>query len=250
MIKTIYILWFQGLREAPIIVQKCIDSWKRHNKGWNIVVLDNTNLHNYIDISSIKQVPSDITAYRGLIKTDEVSEEIVMTTALSDIVRIHLLKHYGGLWVDSTCFCTKPLDLWLPPLITQGFFAYNRPTPNRMVASWFLYGEKDNYIIDKWYHSVKQFWQTNRPNFVYFWFHHLFNDLYLTDPAIKEIWDRVPKISVGEAMSLFLADIASPLSSDIKAIIDSKAVPVFKLTYKCDMKKVYNKNSICSYLFK
>jgi mannosyltransferase OCH1-like enzyme len=50
MIKTIFILWFQGFDNAPIIVKKCVDSWKHYNPDWNIILLDHTNLCKYIDL--------------------------------------------------------------------------------------------------------------------------------------------------------------------------------------------------------
>ena len=52
MIKTIYILWFQGFDNAPEIVKKCVQSWKYYNPDWTIILLDNTNLNNYITLEN------------------------------------------------------------------------------------------------------------------------------------------------------------------------------------------------------
>ena len=53
MIRTIYILWFQGFNNAPPVVKMCVKSWKYYNKKWNIVLLDNNNIKKYIDINEI-----------------------------------------------------------------------------------------------------------------------------------------------------------------------------------------------------
>ena len=35
---TIYILWFQGFDNAPLLVKNCVQSWKHYNPDWNIVI--------------------------------------------------------------------------------------------------------------------------------------------------------------------------------------------------------------------
>jgi len=39
-------------------------------------------------------------------------------------VRILLLHEFGGIWVDATLLCNRPLDEWLPSTMTEGFFAF------------------------------------------------------------------------------------------------------------------------------
>ena len=134
MIKQLFIYWDQGFENSPKLVQKCLLTWKKHNPTWNIIELDNTNLSQYIDLKP------------------ELHENIHITKAsMSDIIRICLLEKYGGLWVDATTYCVKPLDDWLPQYITSGFFAFSKyePEHNMLISSWFLYGDKDNYIIKK-----------------------------------------------------------------------------------------------------
>ena len=97
MIKTIYILWFQGFDNAPEIVKKCVQSWKYYNPDWTIILLDNTNLNNYITLENY---------------IIDIHNKNINHTALSDIIRVIFLKLYGGLWVDSTTFCNRPLNEW------------------------------------------------------------------------------------------------------------------------------------------
>jgi len=40
---------------APNVVKKCSLSWKLHNSNWNIIVLDDNNLKDYINIE--KMIP-------------------------------------------------------------------------------------------------------------------------------------------------------------------------------------------------
>ena len=108
MIKIIYILWFQGFDNAPYIVNKCVESWKYYNKDWKIILLDRTNINQYIKIEQYI----------------DLSSKKLLLAHESDIIRLCLLKEHGGLWVDSTLFCNKPLDEWFPDNCKNGFFAF------------------------------------------------------------------------------------------------------------------------------
>ena len=110
MIKKIFIYWAQGFCNAPVVVKRCLLSWKFKNPDWDIIELDDSNLHEYIDIK--KEIP-DI---------DEIKKKI-KKCHYADISRIFLLEKYGGCWCDSTTFCIKPLDKWLHKFIINDFFA-------------------------------------------------------------------------------------------------------------------------------
>ena len=224
MIKTIYILWFQGFENAPELVKNCINSWKYYNSDWTIILLDNTTLSNYIKLN-------DYIA--------DIYLKQINNTALSDIVRIILLKLYGGLWVDATTFCNKQLNDWLPKYINEGFFAFDRPGPDRLLSSWFLYAEKDNYIIKTWYNKTLEYYKINNKPHTYFWFHYLFGDLYTSDNTFKKIWDTVPKLSATGIGPQYLHQkgLFNNITNDIKQDIDDKITPLYKLTYKCQFKK-------------
>ena len=212
MNKIIFILWFQGFENAPELVKKCLQSWEFHNPDWNIIKLNNNNLGNYIDISTYLK-------------------KKINYTALSDIVRCALLKKYGGLWVDSTVFCNKPLNSWLPSYIKEGFFAFNKPAPDRLLSSWFLYSEKNHFIINNWLESVVKYYINNNLPKTYFWFHYLFGDLYNNNDKFKTNWDNVPKISANLPHTI-LNSINNPNTEKLKQIIDNKEIPIFKLSYK------------------
>jgi len=233
MIKTIYILWFQGFNNAPYIVNECVNSWKHYNPTWNIVLLDNDNLKQYINIED---------------HIVNLKNKQIANTQLSDVVRSLLLNLYGGLWVDSTTFCNRSLDEWLPKYVNNGFFAFNKPAPDRMLSSWFLYSEKNGYIINKWCQSIVNYYNKHNNSSVYFIYHYLFGDLYNEDPKFKQIWDNVIKISAnGFGPHFLLNKMFNQITNDIKYNINHKLTPVYKLTYKRDFPK-FDKNKNVYYL--
>lgn len=228
MNKTIYILWFQKFDNAPEVVNRCVQSWKHYNPDWNILLLDDLNLNTYIQLNTYD----------------------INKTALSDIVRILLLKKYGGLWVDATTFCNKSLDTWLPDYIKEGFFAFDKPGPDRLLSTWFIYAEKNNYIIDKWYNSTLIYYKLNNTPHTYYWFHYLFGDLYNSDSQFKEIWDKVPKLSANGIGPHYIQEkgFFNDISFQIKTDIDTNITPLYKLTYKVDF-QLYNETKILYYLY-
>jgi hypothetical protein len=242
--KIIWFLWLQGLEAAPAVVRKCHDSWIRHNPDWQFIFLDEGNIRKHADIN-IKSVTSQ---------------------AFSDILRINLLAKHGGVWADATCFCNKPLDEWLTGYMKTGFFAFNKPAPDRMISSWFIASVKNNYITTVWQGAVNNYWQ-NHPHLVsfensrwhflrkriqkrptaiwftylftsalkvypYFWFHYLFAYCYNRDGRFRQLWNDTSKFSADVPHKLQLTGLLNQLTDDVKDEIDKKISPVYKLTWK------------------
>jgi len=238
MIKIIYILWFQGFNEAPDLVGKCVESWKYYNTDWTIILLDESNYNQYININ----------------KYFDITKKNISLTHLSDIIRFLILEKYGGVWADATTFCNQSLNEWLPNNINEGFFAFDKPWPKLFLSTWFLYSEKNSYIINKWSKSTIKYYKIHDKAHTYFIHNYLFQDLYKDNIKFKLIWDKVPKISAIGARYLFEQGFFNKIDDKIKNSITSKITPVYKLTYKCvncDIKlvNVYDKTLILHYLY-
>jgi len=240
MQKHIFILWLQGFDKAPFLVRKCLASWIEKNPGWNVICLDKDSLENYIS--------DDIKAFN-------LANKAITYAAKSDFARICLLKKYGGLWVDATTYCTIPLDDWLENYIKSGFFSFNYKTttkgqPDRLISSWFLYGEKYNLIIDAWYQAALIYfktiknigaptpavslerWNQGDKEGHYFWFHYLFGDLCKVDSKFSNEWGGIPKISEAGPHFLQRSGMLNSMTKEVKNHIDTKKSPLYKLTYK------------------
>lgn len=94
--KIIWILWWQGIKDAPDIVKVAIDSVKKMNREYDVVIIDSSNYNDYICIPD------------NIIK--KLNNKSMTITHFSDILRMALLAEYGGVWIDATVLCTKPLD--------------------------------------------------------------------------------------------------------------------------------------------
>jgi hypothetical protein len=270
--KKIWLLWLQGMKEAPTVIKACYASWGKHNPAWEIILLTEENLREYC--------PPDIYP---LLKAGNITKQ-----ALSDIIRINLLATHGGVWVDATCFCARPLDDWLPDYSHSGFFAFASPEGSpTAISSWFLAGHPDNYLVREFRRIVNAYWFNNqwirawnsslvsrvvfkytglaawfdaRPEYwfkpflrswlklhPYYWFHYLFTLKLPADDHFRQAWKEVPRFSSDYPHRLQQYSLLKEADTQLKAEIDSIASPLYKLTWRV---AVVPPGSALDYLFR
>lgn len=92
--RIIHYCWF-GRSEKPAKVKKCIASWKKHLKGYQLMEWNETTF----DIDSNNYVKQ---AY-----------EAKKYAFVSDYVRLHALNNFGGIYMDTDVEALKSLDRFL-----------------------------------------------------------------------------------------------------------------------------------------
>lgn len=213
--KIVWFMWLQGFHDAPAIVKSCFTSWKQHNPSWQIEFIDASNLYDYLPTHTLQEL---------LIKSD------ITAASFSDLVRLELLHEYGGVWADSTLLCQKPLDVWLPEVTENGLFMFSRPGEDRHIASWFIAARAGNILIDKWKSHVNSYWESRKSTDDYFWLHHAFTDLLLTDSEALAAWKLTPSIAAGPCHRLQAFGLLEEINNPTELLSDD--VPVMKLTYR------------------
>ena len=88
----IWVCWWQGLEQAPELVKVCVDSIKRNAGNHRVIILTDDNYKQYVDIPKWVE--------------EKKNKGIISRTHYSDILRLSLLAQHGGMWIDSTFFCT------------------------------------------------------------------------------------------------------------------------------------------------
>lgn len=178
MNKTVWLLWLQGWDSAPYLVDKVKQTWVRNNPDWRVQLVSRDNLTDFIDASKIPWKAS--------------------AAAQSDVIRIHLLEKYGGVWADSTLACVNPLDSWLDNdfksiWMYRGSLLFTEGTGP---ASWFIVARPGSYSIRKWKEKVDEYWSDREETSNYFWLDSLWWDLYKSDDKFAAEWDSVNSPSV------------------------------------------------------
>lgn len=172
----VWICWLQGMENAPELVQICFNSVRYWLKGKKVIVITSENYKQYVEL------PDFII--------EKWKNGIISNTHFSDLLRVELLIHYGGLWLDATTFLTGDL----PEYITrQDFFVYrNGWMDMEMInmASWLIYSRyTNNIILLETKKLLYKYWE--KYNYIknYFLLHMFFR--MVTDKYQVE-WEKVP----------------------------------------------------------
>ena len=231
--RTIWSLWLQGWGEAPDVVKACRRTWEGLNPSWSFQPLNRTSL-------------SDVLPERTMRIIEETPS--LPPEALSDIVRIALLERYGGVWVDGTTYCLRPLDTWLDGATAAGFFAFAKPGPDRMVSSWFLAATPGNVLVQQWAKRTRRYWAGRQERDHYFWFHHLFGAGYEGDAQWRAVWNATPEISAHgpHRYEPFGEKLWAPVTLVDRQVVDEPRTPLLKLTHKVPPGP-YPENSVIRY---
>ena len=104
---NIFILWYQGKAQMPTLVKLCFDSVLRNSNGHKVVLLDNSNIFNWID-----PFPPEIQ--------QKFDSNIFPVQIMADLIRLSLLSKYGGLWLDATVYVSEkiPDEIFRMPFFT------------------------------------------------------------------------------------------------------------------------------------
>lgn len=212
--RIIWMYWAQGWDAAPEITQACRASWLHHNPDWEIRLLDDSTYRDYVDIDDI------------------VCGKEMELPHRADVLRLRLLGKFGGVWVDATTFCTRPLSHWLPVLMQSGFFAFSHPRPDRYLSNWFLASVAGGEMVRIWLELIKKYWsQVDRADH-YFWAHYLFGYGCQTNPKMGAGWRATPHLSAHGALQPQVLAFDEEAEAGVVASIKENLVPVVKLTYR------------------
>jgi len=180
--KIIWQFWQQGMGEnAPKLVRTCLNSVKKYSNGYEVILLSKQTLNEYID-----ELPDFIWKKFGTGGFD--------FPKIANLVRLQLLSAYGGVWLDSTIYLTRPLkESWLQ----KDFFALQRSqTPpadlkiftkfDPIGLSWdnasyvrmqnsFMIAKPHHKIIDDLLSIHFEYWKRETQINHYFFFQIMFN---------------------------------------------------------------------------
>lgn len=254
MERRIFTYWHQGFSNAPAVVNTCVQSLKAHHPEWEIVLLDDENVHEWIE-------PIPISKAKW---------ETLRLAHQSDVIRTQLLVRYGGVWADPTIFFTKSMDTWLPERMEPGLFLFHRPGPDRLIANWFIAATKGNLLLQRLYDELCKYWENNdfinlvraKPKVAivfsriinrnltlprlwlrkpvlkllrtapYMIYHYMFYDLVCRDSRCNEAWSRVEKVRPDGKFLLKRHGLHNEITPDLKARIDSGSDHLYKLAWK------------------
>lgn len=227
---NVWCCWWQGEEMMPELVKLCNQQLKKMISNQN-VKLNILTLDNYKEFVTISQ---DII--------DKFEENKITMTEMSDILRVNLLYEYGGLWLDSTVFLTKPLD---KHFISSIFYSQRMYDPDKwkyeackgrwsgFIVSGCQYNPIFKYLND----CFIEWWRMYDCVIDYVIYDYFLLSLYKSKDSVKNIIDSMENNNEDVfEMYKHLNDIYSLELWDKL----NKTTSMHKLTYKISLYKQIN----------
>ncbi len=215
--KYIWTCWLQGEDNAPELVKKCFQSLREYKpQDFELKIITYDNLNDYISL------PEFII--------EKHRKHIISNTHLSDIIRLYLLKEYGGFWIDATCLLTSPLPQYI---YNSEFFIYRSvgKYTKTLIQSCFIYSKSFNPLISKWAEAITKYWENENFLLEYFVCHYLFIALLENDIEFKNLYESYSLNETEENMHIILRSNKEKISdTDFKNVCQKTFI--HKLSYK------------------
>ncbi len=202
--KIIWQYWGQGFQDGdlPEVVSICVESVDRHKADYKVIRLDDSSIKEYLDIPIF--VWEKLDNIRGFNRT-----------FFSDLLRVALLKIYGGVWLDATIFLSGALPTYLEQ---YPYFLYQRAPNEQHKKYWestyayywgwhpdfkvqmlssIMFAQKDSQVIAVLLDLMLYYWQTQDKLMDYFCFQILYQELVtgkLADKRCPVVSDVIPHL--------------------------------------------------------
>ena len=229
----VWICWFQGIENAPPIVQKCVQSVRENMPDKKIVIITSDNIADYV------QFPDYIWK--------KWKEGIITHTHMTDLLRLELLINHGGMWLDATVFCTgKNIPEFY---FDSDLFFYQTLKPGRdgvcqYISSWLMSAKTNNRLLMATRYLCYEYWKTNKDLVDYFLLHDF----------LSIVMDYYPE----ESKSIIPRDNAAPHVLLLRLFDQydermwyaiKQQTPFHKLTYKFDEEQAKREGTYYRVLF-
>lgn len=235
---TVWQFWWQGESAAPSAVWTCLDSVRRHVGSRPVVLIDSTNVSEYIDIPPVLM---DRHAAGG-----------ASVVVLSDYIRLALLSSYGGTWIDPTVWLSaappsETLDseffafsspYWMahgpreldPALLGVLRFFGDRPSATLFGSCWWMSARPGALPPRVTKRLMEDYWERHDRSVDYMLPYDLMSLAFLANAGCQDVWERMPKRPTTDAQ-LLLGVLLEPYDESLMNAILARTA-VHKLTHK------------------
>ena len=180
----IWILWWQGEKNAPDIVKHCISSIKRNSGDHPVKIVDSQNYEEFVN------VPEHIA--------EKFAKGVISITHFSDYYRMALLEKHGGLWIDGSIFVKQKIDdfYFKIPL-----FTLKNPGKDQFnISNWewtvgVIGGWKGNTLFRAVRRLLEVYWKDYNVMIDYFVFDYMIKMVYENSSFLKKVIQSVPSNS-------------------------------------------------------
>jgi hypothetical protein len=162
----------------PEIVKACFKSVKEHSSGYDVVLITEENIDDYINF------PEHIMK--------KYHNGLITKTHFSDLMRISLLINYGGIWLDATVFLSGDIPKYV---LDSDLFMFKTSNWDENVflpaSSWFIVAKKRNPILIKVFNVLSKFWENETDMMHYYLLHISLLYVIKNNPDLEKLWNSM-----------------------------------------------------------
>lgn len=184
--KVIWTCWLQGMEQAPEMVRACIESQKKGLPNYEQHVLTLSNYKQWVTLPDYVE--------------EKFRKGLIPRASFSDLIRLSVLKKYGGVWMDASVHVTgfgneKLKSKW--NLVEKSNFAIYRyfQRDKRVpvgLSTWFIAACKENFVVSTVLNMLFGYWKDYNCTVDYYII-HLFIGYALQH--IPSIADKMPRLN-------------------------------------------------------
>ena len=237
--RIIWSAWLQGLGNAPEMVNVCLESHKKHLPGYEFRVLDMENYHKWVEL------PDYVLR--------KYQKGLIPPASFSDMIRLAVLKKYGGVWMDATVFCSgfgndnlkkRWAHIMRSEITVFRYFERGRREASGL-STWFLAAEPHQFVVSTVLDMLLAYWK-DFDCLVDYYIIHLFLGLVLDECPQSVL--QMPREN--SFHSLFLGDALSRTyrQDAWQELVDH--VAIHKLNYRKADEALKNPNSYYNFIRK
>ena len=245
----VFMYWGQGWQSACPLAKICLESWKF--------------------VPSVEVVPLHEAQVSKLLEKELGPEKMRKFRNLShqmksDIVRLRVLYHMGGIWADASLFASGDVVEWLRSIKVLGqgtgsldltkvdtFFMYQRgydpawkglPVKDVFtnallggmnLSSWFIVSSKHNRVLKKFLDRFEESVFSSQKNLPYFLIHATIQSVIRNDPDVNDFWyKKMPNVDSFQAHQLDFADSYTAIDAGGGKLKCCVGNPIHKLSMK------------------
>lgn len=180
----IWVMWYNGIQNAPPIVKSCFQSIIENKVKHPVFLITKFNLEKYI------KLPSYIK--------EKYENGTFSITHFSDIIRFALLSKYGGYWIDSSYFLIKPLEKQNFSYYTLKLnycFTYTHPFINCKWSGNFMAVGLNSFIATYGYIAFLYYWKKYNKLINYYLIDYIIHIAYIKSKEFKEEIEKLPFVT-------------------------------------------------------
>lgn len=229
--------WLQGEAEMPKAVSYCLNSIETHSNNHPVVLITMNNLKKYLP-----DFPNIIL--------EKYRQKKIVSAHFMDIVRVMLIRRYGGLWIDPTVLVTQDLD---DAIFENDFYSYRgKSSPwgsnpaNSKWCTFFMGGKKNNAFFRKIEIDILEYWKNSDYAIDYFLLDYIMEWIYIHDKSVQVVVNALKESegTVFELVKILKKEYTIENFHEYKRLLKNE--PIYKLSYK--QKEMLYKKSLFSHL--